>query len=737
MKLRYQIFSVLMCLALSAGAAFGQLSGTKTIGSSGDYATFAAAIADLNAQGVVAPGVTFVIANGTYTDAQQAINIAINQPTASAPVVFKPDVGATVVWNLNGQTSGNKYGLRIGDGGAFKGDYITLDGSNTVGGTTRDWTIIASDAANGFEPIDIWGDNVTVKNCIIKCAPGLEMSSTVSYGVSIREASPTAMNATIQNNKITSNYPISVGRVAGAVITGTTIVGNELHGWKKGIYLLNSGGIQILNNDIAGDVTTAWVGSTYGIDVGTATTGTTDINGNSVHNWGSNVGVTAASNIYGMNVAGPGTFYIRNNKVYSIMNGTTDRTTTNVSSVGIFMSNAAGPNTYYVYNNMLYGFDDTSTVLNGGFTAGIRTGGSSVGTLYMYNNSVYMKNVSPRTHNTAAFLISGSASLSVSFKNNIGYTSTTGFSATVKSYVFNKGGSSVLTSDYNDFYNDGGAFAQVTSAGDGTFATWVAGGQDAHSVSICPAAQFGDPGQWTSMTNLHWNGKPSNTFVASVLGAPYNTDIDGDTRSGSAPYLGADEIAGSPLPVELTSFTARATSKGAVLAWQTATEVNNRGFAIERRAMVSGSSTNWQQVGFVSGAGTSNAAHSYSYSDQLSMPGKYAYRLKQVDNDGASKYYNQIEVELGAVREFRLYGNYPNPFNPSTAIRFTVAQDGQAEMKIFNAIGQEVATVFNGFAQAGSMQQATFNASAMPSGMYFARLKSGNAVSVIKMMLMK
>jgi Secretion system C-terminal sorting domain len=87
--------------------------------------------------------------------------------------------------------------------------------------------------------------------------------------------------------------------------------------------------------------------------------------------------------------------------------------------------------------------------------------------------------------------------------------------------------------------------------------------------------------------------------------------------------------------------------------------------------------------------------------------------------------------------EFKLYTNYPNPFNPSTTIRFTVKDAKPTILKVYNTLGQEIATLFNGTAEPGKFYQFEFNASNLGSGMYIYRLISGDNVNVKQMMLMK
>jgi len=171
----------------------------------------------------------------------------------------------------------------------------------------------------------------------------------------------------------------------------------------------------------------------------------------------------------------------------------------------------------------------------------------------------------------------------------------------------------------------------------------------------------------------------------------------------------------------------------AVLHWSTATEVNNYGFEIERRQ-----AGRWENVGFVPGAGTSSSPRDYSYTDINLSPGRYAYRIKQVDKDRTFSYQGSAEVEVGlAAKKFELASNYPNPFNPATTMEFTLGEDGRALLRVYNMLGQTVITLFDGNAQAGKVYQVKFDASRLPSGLYFATLESGNQRTMQKMVLMK
>jgi hypothetical protein len=81
--------------------------------------------------------------------------------------------------------------------------------------------------------------------------------------------------------------------------------------------------------------------------------------------------------------------------------------------------------------------------------------------------------------------------------------------------------------------------------------------------------------------------------------------------------------------------------------------------------------------------------------------------------------------------------NYPDPFNPTTMIQFTVPSNGHAVLKVFNVLGQDVASLFDGVATAGTFHQVQFNASNPASGIYFSRLEFDGKMQVKKMLLLK
>ena len=193
----------------------------------------------------------------------------------------------------------------------------------------------------------------------------------------------------------------------------------------------------------------------------------------------------------------------------------------------------------------------------------------------------------------------------------------------------------------------------------------------------------------------------------------------------------------APLPVELTSFTANVLDNAVVLDWQTATEVNNYGFEIQRKILNQvQNDSQWNKIGFVNGHGNSNSPKSYSFTDNSAISGKYSYRLKQIDIDGKYEYSNVVEVTISAPDKFELLQNYPNPFNPTTQISFALPFAAKVNLSVFNMLGQKVEELANHTFEAG-VHSVQFNAASYSSGIYFYKLTSENFLQIKKMMLLK
>jgi hypothetical protein len=186
----------------------------------------------------------------------------------------------------------------------------------------------------------------------------------------------------------------------------------------------------------------------------------------------------------------------------------------------------------------------------------------------------------------------------------------------------------------------------------------------------------------------------------------------------------------NPLPVELVSFSGKIKNDIVLLEWETATEVNNFGFEVEKYI-----NENWNRIGFVNGNGNSNSPKYYSFADNNILK-KNIYRLKQIDTDGQSEYSKIIEVNLLSEIKFELFQNYPNPFNPVTTIRFSIPQPGNVKLTVYNILGEKVKVPLNEVRDAGS-HSINFNAADLNSSLYFYKLESNGMVQTRKMLLVK
>ncbi|NLH61155.1 MAG: T9SS type A sorting domain-containing protein [Ignavibacteriales bacterium] len=195
--------------------------------------------------------------------------------------------------------------------------------------------------------------------------------------------------------------------------------------------------------------------------------------------------------------------------------------------------------------------------------------------------------------------------------------------------------------------------------------------------------------------------------------------------------MGADE-ANVPVPVELLSFTYALDMNDVLLSWSTATETNNKGFEVQRR-----SAGEWTTIAFVDGNNSSASQSNYSYLDADLKSGTYSYRLKQVDYDGSFTYLElKSEVTIGVPDEYSLSQNYPNPFNPSTTIRYSIKTGGEVTLRVYDILGNEVATLVNEVQEPG-YYTVNFNGANLSSGVYVYTLESGEFSGVKKLLLMK
>ena len=646
------------------------------------FATLNDAVASLNFNGATGT-VNFLLDADTLRENSFTLNAPLS---ATNNLVIKPAPGRDVTLIVSASASVGNGPFMVG----FNRGYVTFDGSNN-GTDSRNLTVTTEQLAPTvdvpFSLNNANADSVIFKNLMIKNI--FAGQTNFRYGVVVNDLGG-VMNLKVENCQIgTALRPVRRDGLApwggGSTANQFSFINNEIYCGTRGvatIYLENS---EIIGNSIIVMPTTAGNTNNYihGIYI-TGHIGTLDIRENIIN-------ILEKSNVAGTYVIGIA-----------------------------FAGNGATPTDIIsVVNNMINvgAVDETGST----YGIGLRSA-QNMGNLKVYYNTIVINNnASTLTSHAIGNHTNGTGPVDIDLKNNIiinNHSGNTGSSA-----IGLIPATSVLASNYNDLFSNqnlvnfqGTLYANL--------AAWQVTTQDVNSVS--KSVNF------VSATDLHLTGSSNGDVdLAGTPIAGITTDIDGDTRSATFPYMGSDE-ASIPIPVELTAFSASYTNGLVMLKWTTATETNNQGFEIQRK-----SNADYEAIGFVNGNGTTTQVQSYSFSDNNVVNGVYSYRLKQMDFDGTFSYSNIIEVDITTPLQFDLSQNYPNPFNPATVINYQTATPVNVSLTVFNMLGEEVAVLINNqFTEAGQ-HSVRFDGSNLASGTYIYRLTAGDFVQVKKMMLTK
>jgi hypothetical protein len=273
---------------------------------------------------------------------------------------------------------------------------------------------------------------------------------------------------------------------------------------------------------------------------------------------------------------------------------------------------------------------------------------------------------------------------------------------------------------------------------------------------LCIGSSSGALDLLSPMSNTA-NGFNRNPSVGDIITGtsitikdlPQNADIYWSLQTidtGMKGSVFATEQGAHPLPVELTSFVALSVKNKVNLNWQTATEVNNYGFQVQRQKIKDKSENEWEDLGFVQGHGNSNSPKEYSFIDNdLPAANIISYRLKQIDNDGAFAYSKTIAVDLTSITSvddeeiptvYSLSQNYPNPFNPSTTINYSIPKKSYVTIKVYNSLGKLLSTLVNK-EQSEGIYSINFDGSSLSSGVYLYKLVAEDYIATNKMILIK
>jgi hypothetical protein len=154
-----------------------------------------------------------------------------------------------------------------------------------------------------------------------------------------------------------------------------------------------------------------------------------------------------------------------------------------------------------------------------------------------------------------------------------------------------------------------------------------------------------------------------------------------------------------------------------VLSWQTLQEIDNIGFEIHKQI-----NDDFQQIGFVDGAGTRDTPNAYNFTLPGLSTGRHAFRIKAVSIEGSVAWSPEVEVDIPYAGEYALHPAYPNPFTDRTTLSFTVREPQHVRIDVFDVLGRRLAVLFDARVEADVQYQATLSGTSLPSGIYLYRI---------------
>jgi hypothetical protein len=194
---------------------------------------------------------------------------------------------------------------------------------------------------------------------------------------------------------------------------------------------------------------------------------------------------------------------------------------------------------------------------------------------------------------------------------------------------------------------------------------------------------------------------------------------------GAAPDLGAFETNYTTSPVSLLAFNGKLQKNNVLLNWVTATEINNKGWNIERSITLNGTTSAFKSMGFVAGNGNTNTEKTYSFTDE-NVPANAVlqYRLQQTDVDGHITYSGIVALQSNGKTVTAIHA-YPNPVHDKLAIAYTLADKTTARVDVYDATGKMVYSLPAETLDAGSYTR-NLDMEKLAAGLYTLVLTTAN-----------
>ncbi len=249
-------------------------------------------------------------------------------------------------------------------------------------------------------------------------------------------------------------------------------------------------------------------------------------------------------------------------------------------------------------------------------------------------------------------------------------------------------------------------------------------------MTLAPAdyTALSNPGDYTIIQNGAATG--ADDCTGALTGLPIT---HGGLSSFSKWEIGGSTD-GSPLPVELISLNAEGIdNKYIQVSWETATEINNEGFEVQRSL----DGTNFEAIGFVQGNGNSVNKHDYIFNDKnVKASIVYYYRLKQVDFDGNFELTYKVNASLDSKNEDIFVSPFiPNPSTAYSHIEVQVPNETNANMIMYNAIGKRI--VSKSFTLNKGLNVIPFDIQLLSSGLYHTTIVIGDKSFTRKLEIIK
>lgn len=214
-----------------------------------------------------------------------------------------------------------------------------------------------------------------------------------------------------------------------------------------------------------------------------------------------------------------------------------------------------------------------------------------------------------------------------------------------------------------------------------------------------------------------------------TAGSTYLFTFDGEGGQACTFNFSISSTFITPLPVELLNFQAQLKDRNVNLTWETASELNNDYFEVER----SQDGLRFEKVGRIKGQGTTKANHAYALLDRNTFEGVSYYRLKQVDFNGESTYSSVITVEMPRMVE--TISVIPNPANNSAYFLFTAPENEVVYLQIYESGGKRVKA--SSHSVGAGENNMNIDLSDIPNGVYYVLMTSQAKLYKAKLIIKK